>query len=102
MFCNLAKWTNEQLSGFGLTESLLIPSILTDTGMATVGKVFPHLVHLDIYNCPHLIDPTGWIPSGYICIFILHQCILYFESLLMAVENLEISGNLSTLENSEN
>ncbi|XP_029634616.1 F-box only protein 38 [Octopus sinensis] len=54
------KWTAEELLTEGLVEVQENPAMITDIGMKAVGRCFPSVSHMEIYNCPHLHYPTSW------------------------------------------
>ncbi|GAB1597530.1 F-box only protein 38-like [Argonauta hians] len=54
------KWTADELLTEGLVEVQENPAMITDIGMKAVGRCFPSVSHLEIYNCPHLHYPSSW------------------------------------------
>lgn len=63
------KWTAEELLTEGLVEVQENPAMITDIGMKAVGRCFPSVSHMEIYNCPHLHYPTSWFHAGEIIFF---------------------------------
>ncbi|OWF49713.1 uncharacterized protein LOC110451330 [Mizuhopecten yessoensis] len=58
------QWTNEDLIAEHLSDVVEHPAMVTDVGMKSVGQCFPELKHVQIYNCPHINNPTSWLISG--------------------------------------
>ncbi|KAK6166773.1 hypothetical protein SNE40_023395 [Patella caerulea] len=40
------------------------PAMITDNGMKAIGQTFLYITQLEIYNCPHLLQPSTWFTSG--------------------------------------
>ncbi|ESO83751.1 hypothetical protein LOTGIDRAFT_196970 [Lottia gigantea] len=39
------------------------PAMITDNGMKAVGQTFQDISQMEVYNCPHLIQPCTWFSS---------------------------------------
>ncbi|ELU08168.1 hypothetical protein CAPTEDRAFT_226324 [Capitella teleta] len=59
-----SRYSDEELMVFRLGDLSQNPANISDSGLKAVGRVFPSLTSLSLYNCPYLCKLTQWLTPG--------------------------------------
>ena len=77
-FPERGRYTEDQLSAFGLPSARSQPATLSDHGMKIALQVFPEVRYVSVYNCPNLHNAKLWLAPSISCMALrdlsIHKC----------------------------